>query len=542
MKLIRYSAAAAAILALATQANAQSAVDALQLNQPRFRGTARFMAMGGAFTALGGDLSTLTQNPGGIGIYRGSEIGLTLDLSFQKAKTDSPDGRSWSDTKTKFACNNFGYVGTAKLGSDVMKTFSWGVTYNRVSQFDRHLSGYDPHTGTSLTNYIASFTDGIDPDKLNFGESYNPYQSSGEDWLSILAYNSFMINPVAGTQNKYQGLYNNNTKGDAMLDVHERGYVDEYSFNFGGNISDVVYWGLGIGVTDLSYHRDVTYSESLENATVPADDKGSYTVPAGNAGFYLDNSKHISGSGYKFSFGLIVKPINEVRFGVAVHSPTYWSLTTTYRGWTDCSYLPNPSVDNTITSKEETDFADFDWRLRSPWRLMAGVALVLGRNAIVSVDYERLAYSDMHVRNAVYDDWGYDGYDTNDLVDGNIKTYTKAANIFRVGAEYRVTPQFSIRAGYNLQTSNVSKEAENNTVEVNTYDTDPSYTLDKATHNISVGIGYKFARNWYVDATYVYTGRKSTLHAYTNFDGHVAPQFDVTQSNSSAVISLGYKF
>ena len=62
---------------------AQSAVDAYQLAQPDLNGTARFSAMAGAFGALGGDLSTLNQNPAGIGVYRSSEIGFTLDLDFQ---------------------------------------------------------------------------------------------------------------------------------------------------------------------------------------------------------------------------------------------------------------------------------------------------------------------------------------------------------------------------------------------------------------------------------------------------------------------------
>ena len=39
-----------------------------------YGGTARFMSMGGAFTALGGDISTLSQNPAGIGVFRTSEM------------------------------------------------------------------------------------------------------------------------------------------------------------------------------------------------------------------------------------------------------------------------------------------------------------------------------------------------------------------------------------------------------------------------------------------------------------------------------------
>ena len=59
-----------ALLGFPLGAMAQSPIDAYQLSQQDMKGTARFMSMGGAFGALGGDLSTLSQNPAGIGVYR----------------------------------------------------------------------------------------------------------------------------------------------------------------------------------------------------------------------------------------------------------------------------------------------------------------------------------------------------------------------------------------------------------------------------------------------------------------------------------------
>ena len=87
MKKILLPAFIAAIPAIAS---AQSTVDAYNLSQSELRGTARFMSMGGAFTALGGDLSTLGQNPAGVGVYRGSEIGATLDVNFRSYNTQTP--------------------------------------------------------------------------------------------------------------------------------------------------------------------------------------------------------------------------------------------------------------------------------------------------------------------------------------------------------------------------------------------------------------------------------------------------------------------
>ena len=55
---------------IAGGAMAQSAVDAYMVTPTQLRGSARFVGMGGAFTSLGGDLTCMTQNPAGLGIYR----------------------------------------------------------------------------------------------------------------------------------------------------------------------------------------------------------------------------------------------------------------------------------------------------------------------------------------------------------------------------------------------------------------------------------------------------------------------------------------
>ena len=103
----RVFSAIAALLPMAMMA--QTAVDAYQMSRYDLRGTARFMSMGGAFGALGGDLSTLNQNPGGLGVYRKSDVGITLDIDIQKSTSNTPL-MSYSQNQTKANVNNVGYV------------------------------------------------------------------------------------------------------------------------------------------------------------------------------------------------------------------------------------------------------------------------------------------------------------------------------------------------------------------------------------------------------------------------------------------------
>ncbi len=517
-------------LALPAAVMAQSAVDAYNLSQSELRGTARFMSMGGAFTALGGDLSAVSLNPASLGVYRSSEIGATLDINFRNYKTDAV-----SESQTKAFCNNFGYVGVTRLDG-AMRTFAWGASYGRTASFDRITNGYVNPTSISLSNYIASWTNGIAASDMEFiKDKYNPYADSDINWLSILAYNTYMINPNNAAKDSYQGLFQNGTVGDAVYQARERGYIDEYNFSFGGNVSDIVSWGVNIGVTDLNYSRNVLYSESMENAAIATE---AGRLATGNAGFDLYNTQYINGNGWNLNFGLIIKPINEFRIGLSVKTPTWWHLQHSADGEVDYRYTPAGST-RTMEDNEYTDIAQFDSRLNSPWRLNVGVAGVIGSQAIISLDYERTAYPDMKVKYQT----GYYGteFESAEYVNQDISDYFQAANALRLGMEYRVTPQFSLRAGYAWQGSNVKEAAANGDMEILTAGTDPSYTFNKTSNQLSFGLGYRY-KGWYIDGAYVYRTRSSEFHAFSDWDGFRAPSGKLDEKFSSIVLSTGFRF
>lgn len=540
---------ATAALVLPTALSAQSAIDAYNISTGELRGTARFMSMAGAFTALGGDLSSLNQNPAGIGVYRGSDIGITLDINMMNSKT-ADIGSPFARSQTHADVNNFGYVGTYNLGGSTAVTLSWGASYSRLASFHRRYQGGDMAMQTSLSNYITTFTDGIDTSYLKFVDGYNPYQDRSENaapWLSILAYNSGMITPLSSVDDNgqnhdtsiYDGLWQypvdgqpqiRPTTGSAGMEVDERGYVDEYTIDFGGSVANVFYWGIGLGITDLSLTQNAYYDEDLLNANVPAN--AASGIEEGNGGFGLLNWRHTSGTGFNAKFGVILKPVNELRIGLAVHTPTYWSLSTNYTGDTEFDYSSG------INGSEYTDEAAYDWRLNSPWKLTAGIAGVIGGRGILSVDYEYQAFGDMKTKN----DRGYD----YDYYNDDIKSYFKSSNMIRVGGEFRVTPNFSVRAGYAYQSTNVKDDVKDSNVEVYTMGTNPAYTLDSDTQYITCGLGYRIS-GFYIDAAYVHKHRSSTYHAFTSFkdyDGYWydAPQAKVTDNNSQLVFTVGYKF
>ena len=241
------------------------------------------------------------------------------------------------------------------------------------------------------------------------------------------------------------------------------------------------------------------------------------------------NNKHVSGTGYNFKVGVIIKPINEIRIGLAVHTPTYYSLSQRFDASTNFDY--STGYDDMY---EDTNLGYFDWKLRSPWRMMVGVAGVIGGRGIISLDYERDAYDALHIsdRGIRYN------YDPENQ---DIKNYFQGSNTIRIGAEYRVTPSFSVRAGYSYVTSAVKSDAENGALEIYTSGTNPAFVFDQDTQYITFGAGYRY-KAFYADAAYVYKNRKSTYHAFTDYEGVQAPKFGLTDINNNLVLSVGLKF
>lgn len=512
----------AIVATLPVLAYSQTAIDAFQLSHSDLRGTARYMSMGGAFGALGGDLSTLNNNPGGIGLYRKSELGVTLNIEASSIKS-ATSIMTQSTSQTKVSVPNFGYVGAAWLGNDVMPYFTWGVSYGRIVNMNRRYKGQARMNG-SLYNYVAQYSDGYTSNQLSVEGTDNGGYSSPDyiPWLSILSYNGMAINPI-GSTSQYQGPWQNdhvNSNGDrtpstgiSEFDVDEHGYVDEYAIDFGGNIMNTVYWGMGFGITDIELTQNARYSENIKNAVImdPTAELGELEI--GNANTTLSNYKHIDGTGFNFKLGVIVRPINALRIGFAFHTPTYYNINQSSGADLNYDYtFFNPDGYNRNYSGTPNDYRS--WKLRTPWRMQVSAAGIIGTSGIISMEYEYRPYQNMNLRS----DYGDELTNYNQ----DIKTYYKAANILRFGAEYRILPQLSIRAGYVHESTPTGTAISNNEVTVYTSNpddtgTNPAYALDNSTQYITCGLGYRY-KNFSIDAAYVYKHRTSEYHSFTPND------------------------
>jgi long-subunit fatty acid transport protein len=183
----------------------------------------------------------------------------------------------------------------------------------------------------------------------------------------------------------------------------------------------------------------------------------------------------------------------------------------------------------------------YDYRFHTPYSWTFSAAGVLGSNAIVSLDYEIKDYRSMNLRDQSV-------YDSFDDINGQINSNFKPASTLRAGFEYRFTPQFSGRLGYSWMQNPYEKTFKNNEKEVVTTGTIPHYTIDNSITNYSVGLGYRFTPNFYMDLACVVRSQKEDLYAFSNFyeGGNEptakAPKASLKSNATQIALTFGYKF
>ena len=511
----------------------QGEVEANQLSRNDLNGTARAMSMGGAFGALGGDLTGVSINPAGIAVYRSSEIATTA--VFQSEKFKAPNE---TNTKNKFNFHNLGFVGYFPTRNPVMPVVNFGFSYNKVKSFDREIGVVGMDRGTSIMDYMAHVSTvfdggaGVDPDIMKFtdDESYDPF-TSGAPWLSVLGFQSFLIYPGKDAQGNFYTPLHNETVNNSLY-MSERGSIDVYDFTVGTSINNVLNLGISLSVTDLSYDLHSQNSEDFATGT--------------NAGFDLYNFLETRGNGIGVKLGAIYRPINALRLGLSYHSPTWYSMTDRYSAEIDenvSEYVTGDYEPGTTYSGEKRN--DYDFKTPDKWT--ASAALVLGSNMIVSMDYELTNYGNMKYSEPS-NGYGYSNSDY-DLDNSYISEDFKATSTVRAGLEYRFTPQLSGRLGYAWMQNPYDSGFKNDRGDAMTAGATTAFRMEGDANYFTGGLGYRFSRNFYADLAIVYKTQDDDLYAYPNVMNESgggkfidAEPYKLTNNSIKGLITIGYKF
>ncbi|SMO41443.1 Outer membrane protein transport protein (OMPP1/FadL/TodX) [Saccharicrinis carchari] len=516
--------------------SAQTYQDLLRYSQPQYMGTARSMAMGGAFGSLGGDFSALSINPAGIAVYRTSEFSITPSLILNSTESSFNRG-SINDNKTTFALNQVGYVGTYRPMREVSQgivSSHFAIGYNRNNNFNYKSMASARGITTSMTDMFTSDAWGFAPEVVG---------SWGN--LTGLAYNAYLIN-YDDTQGIYTADIGLGETVDQTRIIEKEGYAGEINVTGGINISNKVLLGASINFTSLSYREISNYYEAFSTTNTT---QGNEVFDR----FTVQNDLDVSGRGVNLKIGTIIKPTEQIRLGLAYHSPTWFIIDENYGSRLDASFF-NPKYDDNNELIGTSTFArnynnalnTFDYKLNTPGVFTAGASYVIGKKAIVSFDYEYINYA-----NAKFKSRSSNIDDLNAITTENeiAKDIFDATNNFRAGVEYRVSQQISLRAGYSHQASPY-KTDKNDLIEPfnSLYGTQKVSDLqnDYQITGYSAGIGYR-SKNYFIDVAYRLTSFDNSYFNYNwpsnvNTDLDLPLQTTIKTTDHYATLTVGWKF
>lgn len=120
--------------------SAQSVYDGVKIADKDLNGTARFVGMGGAMGALGGDITTMGTNPAGIGIYRSNDVMTSFSYSAYGMESKYEGQKSTID-KNRWSFDNIGVVFATKIGNQTpLRYVNFGFNYKRSKSFYKNMS------------------------------------------------------------------------------------------------------------------------------------------------------------------------------------------------------------------------------------------------------------------------------------------------------------------------------------------------------------------------------------------------------------------
>ena len=542
----------AALIILLTMASsvagfAQTAYDAFMFSETNYEGTARSVAMGNAFTALGGDLGSIGLNPAGSAVAKYSQFSITPSLTFttNTAQGVSPyDNGSipyfeekYRNRHTAFSLPNFGITFDWETGrTSGLKNLTFGFVANCLNSWNEDVYAAGLNNTTSFMGSMAygATVGGYLGTELNMKDAYDYYS-----WRDVVGFQSGMISTFGGQDDQFVGasevLMNNNgtteiALGGPIRQTYGRqvnGRKNEYVFNLGANISDFLYIGANIGITAMNYDYAEYFKEVAEN---PRD----FEIELDNGDrMYFDRMKYqynyyVETTGIYGKIGFILTPGAGFRFGAAIQTPTATTVTEewSYSGET---HYTSSSYDASASSPYGEDRYNFI----EPCRANFGAAYTLGNLAVISADYEICDYGRMKFKREGFND----GREYFDDINEEIKTIYGTSHMFRLGAEVKLGT-LAIRGGYGA-----TKSPEKATLDGD--------ALPKMwNQNASFGLGYASKKSFFADiaARYMFATDESFMpyddYMYDNNGDLIAfaPEILNTRSAWKVMLTIGWRF
>lgn len=496
-------------------------------------GTARYVGMGGAMEALGADISTMSSNPAGIGLFRKSMVSLSAGVIAQPdADTQFGFDHTTISFNGKKSVPSFDQIGFVWAGGDNSAgvKINAGFNFHKSTNFSQILTAANYLNGASQTKWASAKTAYAKDLDKKYGKD-----AGDQVWSAVDAnYNKLMGTDDQGNQATYDGK-------SFLFGQYQKGYIGVYDFNLSLSFNNRVWVGFTIGLHDVHYRNNSYYTENY------VADKEAY----GSAW----ESQRITGTGYDAKLGVIFRPVADspFRIGAYVNSPVFYDLSLS--GTADLELADKNIVDDqgNYAVGSNSNSVDLDYRLNTPWKAGVSLGHTVGNYLALGATYEYAWYDHMDNRvkdGGYYDSWYGDYYETSSS-DAAMNDHTKhslqGVSALKLGLEYKPIPLMSLRLGYNYVSPMFKETADRDQTiasQGTIYSTSTDYTNWKATNRVTAGIGFNY-QGLFFDVAYQYSCQKGDFYpfaAWENAGAKAAPATSVDNNRHQVLMTVGYRF
>ncbi len=409
----------------------QSALDVLRITDQTLIGTGRAAGTNTNLGSIGADFTSLSFNPAGIAQYRKSEFMISPTVTNSTIETtllNGSEGLPIKEDRTKFRLPNLGLIIAGS--KNTKSSYAFGVGINGFMGSNQNFTLNGKSKG-SISDRFAALAAGKDLNEL-------------DDFDSGLAYDTeVLIEQRADGSYSYDYEAFGNQELNKYQNVQSKSRYNELVMSGGVNLGNKFLLGATIGVPIYRYNESKTYQE-LDNAD---------NVPFFKELVYREY-KSQAGAGINVKFGAIYKPVNNLIFGAAIHSPSFISITEDFSTELDYDFVFNNELNsNSLESPEGT----IDYTVTTPMKLQGSVGGILGKFGFVNaeVEYQDNSKSKIKIKSDNIND-----INIQDNINAEIKANYRSTVKVNFGAEIAAIPNFRLRAGIGFAKSPYVSDTE----------------------------------------------------------------------------------
>ena len=493
-------------------------------NQADIIGTSRYVSMGGAMGALGADISTISSNPAGIAMMKKNDISLTVGGNWGADRSAS----GMAPNNGGVTLDQAGIVASFPMDGKV-KNFKISFNYQRKINYKQAFYG-EVATGASFADQLYDMASVVEQ-----RGTFNPWDQHHKS-----------IYGAASAAKLWTGA---NALGNSNLS-YASGSLNSFDFNLSANIQDQFFLGLTFGMDRVDWRQSTEMWEQ-RNGDIAGQEIQDFA--------YM-NDQHITGHGFNFKLGTIIRPVkdNPFRIGLTIESPTWYRL----------EYIDDQSISSKYYYKTPEDFdagvATYDptprkyydyyaetdnylkYRLTTPWKFRTQLGTTFGKSVALGAEYEYAMYQNTSMSYPDYNGrWIRDQY-----IDAWTEGIIRGQHTLRLGIEVKPIESLSLRAGYNYITSiykpgafwDAAVSPQSYVPQAVDYPTSLQYLNLTDTHIATAGLGYR-AKKFYVDLAYKYRIQNGDYYAFSSaHTGSEMNAIPVNLSRHSISATIGFKF